>query len=141
LVHSFQLDGKHATTACFTCHQGASPIFEGTSKECLGCHQKDQQTANLQIPNHRTFPSQCGTCHSTTSWKPTLPHEAPTQPTEPHTAAAAEALGSTSRNAKPGMPAASQKTKAGTTPSWPVKNQGNPAAPDQISGASRVKKH
>ncbi|MBK9964589.1 MAG: hypothetical protein IPP07_06680 [Holophagales bacterium] len=65
---SFALVGRHATTACASCHVGG--VYRGTSRTCVGCHlPKYQSTTN---PNHAAagFPTTCETCHraTDTSW-------------------------------------------------------------------------
>ena len=59
------LTGKHASTPCSSrCHlPGAA--FSAAPRECLGCHQAELARAQ---PDHSLFPTQCGECHSTTSW-------------------------------------------------------------------------
>jgi hypothetical protein len=67
LSHPWPLDGAHAKTACFKCHTGDPPKFEGTAKACYGCHKSEYQKA----PNHvaRKFPTTCDGCHLATTWK------------------------------------------------------------------------
>ena len=60
--------GRHATTACASCH--GNGVYRGTSRDCAGCHlPKYQATTN---PNHAAagFPTTCETCHraTDTSW-------------------------------------------------------------------------
>jgi hypothetical protein len=141
LVHSFPLEGAHAKAACFECHGGPTPIFEGTTNQCFDCHQKEQTSANAQIEHHSTFPSQCETCHTTTAWKPTLPHDdafagtldndAPT-----HRASAASTPGAVESAAK----TAAIKTQPAPAAIWPNKTPSKTSKPDQVPGASRVKK-
>jgi hypothetical protein len=137
LVHSFPLDGAHATTACFACHQGPSPAFEGTNRQCLGCHEKDHQSADARIQHHASFASQCDTCHSTSAWKPTLPHDEsalapPGLGARPATGPALPPVSAT----KPPKAATGPRISTTASAAWPTKGP----APDQISGASRTKK-
>ena len=75
LNHSWPLEGAHAKANCFDCHRGEPRQFEGTSQECVSCHQDDRQTANQKVRRHEQFGTDCKTCHSAVAWKPTLPHE------------------------------------------------------------------
>ena len=62
----FALSGAHATLDCTSCHVGGK--FQGTSPQCISCHQKDfNGTTN---PAHASggFPTTCAQCHSTTTW-------------------------------------------------------------------------
>jgi hypothetical protein len=60
----FALVGRHAQTACATCH--TNNVFKGTPRDCIGCHraQYDRTTA----PNHAAagFSMQCESCHRAT---------------------------------------------------------------------------
>ena len=63
----FPLTGKHATTACQSCH--VNNRFAGTAQDCASCHLDDfNKTSN---PNHKAagFPLSCTTCHTTAQWK------------------------------------------------------------------------
>ena len=138
-LHSFPLEGGHAKPACFACHTGTTPQFEGTTHECVACHQKDQASANAKITHHDTFPSTCNTCHTINAWKPTLPHEeALAEPsTEPAPVAGsgsvlpASSTGSPASKPNKKPPALNTARPSSPTPAW---------SPDQVSGASRVKK-
>lgn len=65
---TFPLTGMHITTACGSCHIGATT---GTSQLCKSCHlQKFQATTN---PSHvaLNISQECQTCHTTNAaWKP-----------------------------------------------------------------------
>jgi hypothetical protein len=139
LVHSFPLEGAHAKTACFNCHGGSAPTFEGTTKLCVDCHHKDQAAANLRIAHHSTFPSQCQTCHTTSAWKPTLPDSAgfaqlPGDGAAAGSASVAPEPEAVSSGAKPRQV---KKVPSGA-PAWPSQVPGRISKPDQVSGASRV---
>ncbi len=56
----FPLLGKHSLVSCKKCH--AAPTFKDASKECFGCHEKDDT-------HKRKFGTECQTCHSTRSWQ------------------------------------------------------------------------
>ncbi len=56
---AFQLDGKHATVACESCHKNTD--FKNTPTDCFSCHAKDDTHAGQ-------FGAQCETCHTTTDW-------------------------------------------------------------------------
>jgi len=135
-LHSFPLQGGHAKPACFACHTGVTPKFEGTTNECLACHQRDQAAANAKVAHHDTFPAQCETCHTINSWKPTLPHEqALTEPAadiEPASVPSAGAVGSTASPTKKTVPSNKPRPNPTATKPW---------TPDQVTGASRVKAH
>jgi len=160
-LHSFPLEGGHAKPACFACHTGPNPQFEGTTHECVACHQRDQTSANAKIAHHDTFPSKCDTCHSIQAWKPTLPHDeelaaAPASTEHAAVSPASSALGSgkpTKATAPPStawpttQPTATRPTPTSTRPT-PTATRPTPTTtptstwtPDQVSGASRVKKH
>ena len=57
----FQLAGRHATTACASCHRNNQ--YRGTPRDCVACHLADYQRA--QSPNHASagFPTACERCH------------------------------------------------------------------------------
>jgi hypothetical protein len=65
---TFPLLGTHATQPCSACHAGG--VYQGTSRQCVGCHLNEYQAA--RDPNHVTagFPTTCETCHraSDSSW-------------------------------------------------------------------------
>lgn len=133
-LHSFPLAGGHAKPACFACHTGATPQFEGTARECVACHQRDQGAANAKVARHDTFPGTCDTCHTINAWKPTLPHDAAfTEPlSEPESTPVPPSV-----SAPGSAHATSKKPPASTTrPSTAPKKTWTP---DQVSGASRVK--
>ena len=56
----FPLLGRHALVTCKKCH--AAPTFKDASKECIGCHEKDDT-------HKRKLGTECQTCHSTRSWQ------------------------------------------------------------------------
>jgi len=62
-----KLDGKHAMTDCYKCHNG---IFAGTPADCFSCHQHN--FVNAKNPNHVNsgINHECSSCHTTNSWKP-----------------------------------------------------------------------
>jgi hypothetical protein len=62
----FQLDGKHVSTPCVSCHSGNPKRYVGTPQECVGCHLSDYQRATF--PGHNNFPQTCKTCHNTMVW-------------------------------------------------------------------------
>ncbi len=65
-VTGFALTGAHATLDCSACHVGGR--FQGTSTNCIACHQKDYNRTT--DPNHVQigFPQTCSQCHNTTTW-------------------------------------------------------------------------
>ena len=69
---SFPLNGKHAATACTTCHtttnrQGLR-TYLGTDKTCGSCHAKDNKHGAI-----RQALMACGRCHAETTWAPPKP--------------------------------------------------------------------
>ena len=142
LVHSFPLQGGHAKAACFDCHRGPTPTFEGTTKQCSVCHQTEHASANATVAHHASFSSQCETCHSTTAWKPTLPHDESLADVPPD--ANAPALRAPVRSPAGSAGPASKPLPSKTLPAGSAassnKAPSKPLKPDQISGASRVKK-
>jgi hypothetical protein len=66
LEHPWALTGKHVGLDCFKCHTGSPAVFEGTPKECVGCHRAEYD----RTPGHKErFPVTCDECHSTFVWK------------------------------------------------------------------------
>ncbi|HLW65085.1 MAG TPA: hypothetical protein VKS79_07150 [Gemmataceae bacterium] len=56
----FPLTGKHSIVECKSCH--VSNVFKGTAKTCASCHAEPQV--------HRgKFGTECGSCHTTATWK------------------------------------------------------------------------
>jgi hypothetical protein len=64
---AWPLTGAHVAAACESCHADG---FEGTARECVGCHLPDWQTA--ADPDHVALelPQACVACHGTAAWKP-----------------------------------------------------------------------
>jgi hypothetical protein len=64
----FALVGRHAQTACTSCH--VNNVYRGTARDCVGCHLTQYQRTTS--PNHAAagFPTTCESCHrnSDTSW-------------------------------------------------------------------------
>ncbi len=62
----FSLTGAHASLECTQCHVGGK--YQGTSANCVSCHQTDFN--NAKDPDHLKsgFPTTCQQCHSTVSW-------------------------------------------------------------------------
>ena len=69
--HPWPLTGAHEKTNCFDCHKGTPPVFAGTKRECVACHQADYDKAPHHVAEH--YPTTCADCHSTTAFKPQLP--------------------------------------------------------------------
>lgn len=125
--HPWPLDGAHEKAKCFSCHEGEPAHYRDTPTECVRCHQKDYDKA----PNHAgRFPTTCQTCHTTTAWKPTLPHEwhaephpAPsTTPAPPPSAAPSAAASSAKAPPKPKTPPKKPPKKPTPPPNpddWP----------------------
>lgn len=66
--HPWPLDGAHAAAECQSCHVGDPPRYEGTPRDCVGCHLSEYE--NNPVPGHDTFPTTCASCHSTQAWTP-----------------------------------------------------------------------
>jgi len=64
---AWRLTGAHIGASCSQCHQSA--VYAGLGGACVDCHFSDYQTAN--DPDHVSagFPTDCESCHSTTSWE------------------------------------------------------------------------
>jgi hypothetical protein len=64
----FALVGRHAQTACATCH--VNNVYRGTPRDCIGCHRNDYNRTTT--PNHAAagFPTACESCHRADStWR------------------------------------------------------------------------
>jgi hypothetical protein len=59
---AFQLTGAHVSVVCTQCHTTPGK-FKGTPSACISCHK-------AQDPHAGTLGTNCGSCHSTTAWKP-----------------------------------------------------------------------
>jgi hypothetical protein len=57
---AFQLTGAHSQVSCQSCHAGGK--FKGTPTACYACHKANDK-------HNGQFGTECGTCHSTQSWK------------------------------------------------------------------------
>jgi hypothetical protein len=60
----FKLTGAHANVPCSRCHAGAKSLadFKKAPQDCYSCHAQ-------QDAHHGSFGNNCGSCHSTSSWK------------------------------------------------------------------------
>ncbi len=65
---SFPLEGGHGFPECQDCHTGSPTVFEGLSRDCVGCHQQDYDGA--LFPGHDAFPTTCQDCHTIEAWTP-----------------------------------------------------------------------
>jgi hypothetical protein len=79
----FPLQGKHAKTACASCHPAsAGPLgqsvvkYTGVAITCAGCHADPH---GAQFPKALSDPNDCARCHGADDWKKTLRfrHEPP----------------------------------------------------------------
>jgi hypothetical protein len=70
-LHTWPLDGVHATTSCASCHSGNPPQYANTASTCDACHHADYQRSTF--PGHQTFPVTCADCHRTSGFSPALP--------------------------------------------------------------------
>lgn len=65
----FPLTGAHAAADCFSCHREEPALEFGTAPTgCFSCHRADYQSAAR--PDHARigFPTNCATCHITSTW-------------------------------------------------------------------------
>ena len=62
--HSWPLEGVHGTLPCVVCHAGDPPEYFGKSSECTECHADDLERANMNVPGHDTFGTDCEGCHN-----------------------------------------------------------------------------
>ncbi len=60
----FALVGRHAQTACASCH--VNNVYKGTRRDCVGCHRTAYDRTSS--PNHAAagFPTNCESCHRAT---------------------------------------------------------------------------
>ena len=58
---TFPNAGVHATIACTDCHVGG--IYKGTSRACIGCHQKDYDGSRNPPHAASGFATTCESCH------------------------------------------------------------------------------
>jgi hypothetical protein len=57
----FALIGRHAATACTSCHRNG--VFRGTPRDCVGCH-RDQYDRTTSPPHGAAgFSTACESCH------------------------------------------------------------------------------
>lgn len=59
-MSKYPLLGRHALVSCKKCH--AAPTYKDASKECFGCHEKDDK-------HKRRLGTECQTCHTARSWQ------------------------------------------------------------------------
>jgi len=69
-MHSWPLNGAHATIDCASCHVGDPPVYQGTPTVCVGCHQGDYDSS--PFPGHDAYPTTCQDCHTTNAWTPAV---------------------------------------------------------------------
>jgi hypothetical protein len=146
LKHSWLLEGAHAKASCFACHSGKPPRFEGSDKACLNCHRAASEKANTRVAHHETFPVTCEECHSTTGWKPTLPHAPALTPSaraavarpsnRPLTSHPATTVTATGRPANPAPKPVGVAPAPKPVAVAPVPAPTRP--PDAVTGASRL---
>ena len=61
---TFALVGRHAATACASCH--VNNVYKGTARDCVGCH-RSQYNATRNPPHASSgFGTSCDTCHKPT---------------------------------------------------------------------------
>ncbi|MBI5626678.1 MAG: hypothetical protein HY935_05680 [Nitrosomonadales bacterium] len=59
-MSKYPLLGRHALVTCKKCH--SAPTYKDASKECYGCHEKDDK-------HKRRLGTECQTCHTARSWQ------------------------------------------------------------------------
>ncbi len=66
-THEWPLLGAHELVDCKSCHD---PVYEGTSSDCITCHDDDFNRGDN--PDHRAanFSEDCTGCHDETGWTP-----------------------------------------------------------------------
>lgn len=72
----FELLGGHSVLSCESCHIGGQ--FEGTPKNCVGCHSLNgKYNATPKPINHISVSEQCDACHRPTLWEdmPRVDHD------------------------------------------------------------------
>ena len=133
LRHAWPLEGAHAKANCFDCHRGEPRQFEGTSKLCVSCHQKEKAEADTHVAHHPSFGEGCESCHGTSTWKPILTNAVfPPQPKAiEETPSEPESKPKKTVTSK--QPATNTRTPPTPTMVPPVWNK----KPDSVSGASR----
>jgi hypothetical protein len=62
---AFPLIGKHAETACASCHEGTRTVADlrAAPLDCYSCHVTDD-------PHQGRFGTDCAACHTPNGWKP-----------------------------------------------------------------------
>jgi len=137
LDHDWPLTGAHEKTKCFACHEDVPPTFHGTPKACVACHEEEY----VRAPNHARFPKTCEECHTTSAWKPTLPHH---ERENPHTVEPVpSASAAPARVTPPPRPTATTPRPRPTARARPTSTATatapRPTAtqPDTVTGASR----
>ena len=60
-LFTFKLTGAHVNVSCTSCH--INNVYKGTPADCNSCHAK-------QDAHSGQFGTNCGSCHSTSAWKP-----------------------------------------------------------------------
>jgi hypothetical protein len=60
------LTGIHVTTPCASCH--GDGVYHGKSILCYGCHTTEYNTTNNPSHTAASFPTNCESCHTTTTW-------------------------------------------------------------------------
>ena len=133
------LTGAHLGTPspqCSWCHKGTPVVFKGTPKACVGCHREDYDASTF--PEHQTFPTTCGDCHTTAAgWRPAK--HPPPKPVAP--VVTAPPLGTTvpkgltpPKSTPPKAPATARPTATATSTTPPAPTT---RPPDVITRPSR----
>ncbi|MDD2797758.1 MAG: hypothetical protein PHV20_04115 [Bacteroidales bacterium] len=63
----FPLKNAHFGVDCISCHASG---YKGTSTACVSCHQKDYNATTAPAHAAAKFSTDCQTCHTDISWKP-----------------------------------------------------------------------
>jgi hypothetical protein len=63
---AFPLTGAHVQVNCDQCH--GDGVYKGKPTTCVSCHQSDYNNATDPSHVQAQFPTDCTTCHTTTTW-------------------------------------------------------------------------
>ncbi len=62
----FPLTGAHKLEPCESCH--GDNVYQGKSEDCFACHLADYNGAASPEHKNAGFPTECDTCHGTSTW-------------------------------------------------------------------------
>ena len=74
LTTGFELTGAHRVVPCESCHVDA--VFRGTPRRCESGHVIGSRiSATAKPADHVMSNNDCGRCHTTTAWSPSLRYD------------------------------------------------------------------